>query len=527
MSNRGWRRGSITSDVHRTVTERSTARHRRLCMSVLVHSFDRRCRCARHSFSTAAPHCFAFSAQAEEAAFPATLVGHAILPAATFIAPPADAPACARCMPAKYTTPDRRRADELGTVPGKDGVRPDRPFAALRRASRAGLFRHQEHGRRDVLVALRQRLRQRRLNSVDAALMLHHIRFEWEKGTVDRIETIFLSDPDSKVWFPIVNEATTERYLTGADFDVESIQPVADGFWIGDEFGPFLLKVDQPARSSAMVDTLVDGKPVKSPDHPTRRAAGQSDRCRCRPSISTARAASRAWRSRRTASKLYGAARRRALQGGRHDGAGGRPSARCASSSSTSPSRPGPAAPGSIRFAEGGDAIGDFNMIDATTALVIERDQGVGTRGQRPAPTRRRRSPIALPRRPIFKRIYKIEMSDANVGGAVRKIGYIDLMKIADPNNKKLQGGGDGFYDMPFNTIENVDVVDATHIIVARRQQPAVLGRPRARQGGRQRVRPARGAGASRREVARRRPAPAARVPREAGRAARAPADRW
>ena len=47
-----------------------------------------------------------------------------------------------------------------------------------------------------------------------------------------------------------------------------------------------------------------------------------------------------------------------------------------------------------------------------------------------------------------------------------RKIGYIDLMKISDPDNKKRQGGGEGFYDMPFNTIENVDLVDDTHIIV-------------------------------------------------------------
>ena len=57
-------------------------------------------------------------------------------------------------------------------------------------------------------------------------------------------------------------------------------------------------------------------------------------------------------------------------------------------------------------------------------------------------------------------------MSDANVGGAIRKIGYIDLMNIADPDNKKRQGGGEGFYDMPFNTIENVDLVDDTHIVV-------------------------------------------------------------
>ena len=50
---------------------------------------------------------------------------------------------------------------------------------------------------------------------------------------------------------------------------MESIQPVADGFWVGDEFGPFLVKVDRAGKVSAVVDTLVDGKPVKSPDHPT------------------------------------------------------------------------------------------------------------------------------------------------------------------------------------------------------------------------------------------------------------------
>ena len=118
------------------------------------------------------------------------------------------------------------------------------------------------------------------------------------------------------------------------------------------------------------------------------------------------------------------------------------------------------------RLADGGDAIGDFNMIDGTTALVIERDQGVGTVDKACAdPKDPKPDCFASPAK--VKRIYKIEMTDANVGGPVRKIGYIDLLKIADPKNVKRQGGGDGFYDMPFNTIENVDVVDATHIIVA------------------------------------------------------------
>ena len=55
---------------------------------------------------------------------------------------------------------------------------------------------------------------------------------------------MFLSDPDKKAPFPIVMEGAAKRYLTGADFDVESIQPVADGFWVGEEFGPYILKFD-------------------------------------------------------------------------------------------------------------------------------------------------------------------------------------------------------------------------------------------------------------------------------------------
>ena len=57
-------------------------------------------------------------------------------------------------------------------------------------------------------------------------------------------------------------------------------------------------------------------------------------------------------------------------------------------------------------------------------------------------------------------------MTEANIGGPVRKISHIDLMKIADPNKKARKPLNDGVLTFPFFTIENVDVVDATHIIV-------------------------------------------------------------
>jgi hypothetical protein len=57
-------------------------------------------------------------------------------------------------------------------------------------------------------------------------------------------------------------------------------------------------------------------------------------------------------------------------------------------------------------------------------------------------------------------------MSEANVGGPVRKIGYVDLMKIRDPDNKARKPLTDGVLTFPFFTIENVDIVDDRHIVV-------------------------------------------------------------
>ena len=108
-------------------------------------------------------------------------------------------------------------------------------------------------------------------NSADFLLRLYRVRPRWETarggaGRIDVGEFISLRDPNRLVPFPIVNGSTPERLLTGADFDIESVQRGRDGsFWIGDEFGPFLLHVDRGGKVLAAPYEFPDGKSPANP----------------------------------------------------------------------------------------------------------------------------------------------------------------------------------------------------------------------------------------------------------------------
>ncbi len=84
-------------------------------------------------------------------------------------------------------------------------------------------------------------------NSSDFLLRIYKIKPDFKtktKGTgqVTVQSFIQLRDPNKLIPFNIINGNTPERLLTGADFDPESMQRTSDGtYWIGDEFGPYLL----------------------------------------------------------------------------------------------------------------------------------------------------------------------------------------------------------------------------------------------------------------------------------------------
>jgi len=86
-------------------------------------------------------------------------------------------------------------------------------------------------------------------NSFDFELRAYYIQPDFKTangGTgevaIDLDNYVAFRDPNHEAGFPIVHDSTTDRLLTGTDFDPESIQRDHDGdLWVGDEFGPWIL----------------------------------------------------------------------------------------------------------------------------------------------------------------------------------------------------------------------------------------------------------------------------------------------
>jgi hypothetical protein len=402
--------------------------------------------------------------------FEATLAGHAILPAATFVAPPEGAPP-GFAVSGRFTGPNNLRAEQVGSVPGDTGAmhgrRPTGLSVPFQGQPVQGFSGIKPAGDGSYWVLTDNGFGNRR-NSPDALLFFHRVRPDFRAGTVAVERTIFLSDRDRRVPFRISAELSAARLLTGADFDPESIQPLPDGsFLIGEEFGPFLLHVNAEGVVQRVIETRLGDEVLMSPDHPNLQV----------PASPTAGVPFRVRRS------------------GGYEGMALTPDGRTAWAMLEQPLF----APNSdqpegqflrvleldvarmawtgrhvrYRLEPGATAIGDFNFVDATRALVIERDNGEGDPGlacaQGTQPTQAQPC-FPLPAR--FKRVYLVDTAQTDAEGFVRKIGHIDLMAIRDTENlARLRGdlpanAPRDRFTFPFFTIENVAMVDADHIIV-------------------------------------------------------------
>lgn len=399
---------------------------------------------------------------AAEQTFPATLAGHAYLPALSLLVPPADAPADA-WVSGKFTGP--ARTDAPMTLPGDTGAMHGRrptglsvPFIgqplqgfsgfAMTRAEDGSIWTVTDNGFGS------------KANSPDTLLFFHRLHPDFETGGVEIRQTVFLRDPNRVVPFRIAYEGTESRYLTGADFDLESIQVIGDTVWIGEEFGPWLISATRDGVVTGVYPTMMDGAELRSVDHPT--VSGTSNK-------------GEHWRVPRSGGYeglalqpgtglLWGMLEKPILD------ASGEVEGQFLRVLAFDPAR-GEWTGEGFRFAlaEGATAIGDFNFIDETRALVIERDNGEGDPSLKCAGDP---APDCFPLPATVKRIVLIDTASIDDEGFVRRIGHVDLMDIADPEGRaRLETAAardlSGRFTFPFFTIESVIGVDDTHILVA------------------------------------------------------------
>jgi len=403
----------------------------------------------------------ASSANADQV-FPAKLAGHAYLPAMTLIAPPADAPRDA-WISGKFTgkTRNDQPMSVMGDVGPAYGSHPtgiSLPFIGQPVQGMSGFAMNLAAD--GSIYTLTDNGFGAKLNSPDALLFFHRMKPDFETGKVERLESIFLRDPDHKVPFRIAYEGTEGRYLTGADFDPESIQFLNDEIWIGDEFGPFIIRAALDGRVISVHQTMLDGQPLRGPDTPgvvVPAVPGKDFRVQ--------RSGGYEGMALQPGTNLLWGMLEKPLLGddGKPEGAFLRVV--------TFDTGKGDWTGQSYRFtlAEGATAIGDFNFIDDTRALVIERDNGEGSESL-PCASEDKSACYPLPAK--VKNIVLVDTSKIDDQGNIHRIGHINLMDIQDPDNKaiaKVVGGNavPGKFSFPFFTIEDVMRVDETHIMVA------------------------------------------------------------
>ncbi|MDY0908030.1 esterase-like activity of phytase family protein [Microbacterium sp. CFBP9034] len=263
-------------------------------------------------------------------------------------------------------------------------------------------------------------------NSADFLLRNYLVRPAWQtaeggEGSIGIERFISYNDRNRVLDFPIVGDGTRERLLTGADFDIESVVRAKDGtFWVGEEFGPFLLHFD---AKGTLLEKPFSLTGAKSPQNPYLQP-GETPRVR----------ASRGFEA------LAGSANGRYLypivEGAYVDDPDLRrrevlefDTKRGAYTGRT----------WSYQTDQEANVIGDAFLTKNDRLLIVERDDFEGDQA-------------------VTKRIYEVDLKRTDAQGYLEKTLVLDALRIQNPGGI---GAGDGYgtgevFSLPVQSFETV-----------------------------------------------------------------------
>lgn len=283
-------------------------------------------------------------------------------------------------------------------------------------------------------------------NSADFVLSIYRIRPEFRTvdggaGVIHIESRIVLRDPDKRLPFPRVIDAAyypdstlavpagmrQRAWLTGADLDPESLQRLEGGhYWIGDEFGPFLLHF---GRSGKLLDPPFSVPGYHSEDNPLFSDPATVSRSGGFEGLALDRQQGRLYPMLEKALPVtpgvleifaFDLASKQFLPVDK------------------------PAAVMRYRLDEGAHSVGAFQYLGDGMFLTVERDRGQGAAAR-------------------IKRVYRVRQGELDEQGLLRKQLLVDLLQIADAANLSGAAQG-GVYAYAYQTIESLVVMGADRI---------------------------------------------------------------
>lgn len=386
------------------------------------------------------------------------MVGIAVLPADTFW------PSLATKETGQFIVPSNKKATPFTKDPiqGVSGIVFEGTMRGLDQGKVIQIPMYKTTGLGERFKVLSDNGYGSKSNSADYGLRMYTMDVDFKtvkggSGKIGIVDVGYIIDSKRKTGFPIVADATFYpngnndikvdsmlkyyRILTGADFDVESICKLPDGsYFLGDEFGPYLLHVDMDKQ---LMEPPIPLPGVMSPQNPYLVDA--------RPNLPES-GGFEGMAINKSGTKLYPMLEK-SLEGQEKQLNIYEYDLEKKSFTHTDPYLP----PYKYQLGELGTAIGELIAVSDSIFLVIERDDQQGSDAK-------------------WKKVFKLNLNRKDSKGFLIKEEVIDLLHISDPDN--LSGSGNGFYSLPFVTIEALAVINnQTICVVNDNNYPFSVGR--------------------------------------------------